>query len=84
MPTLIKDTNEHNAKREKQKQTRQVRIVMGVLAFICLSFGTRGFIRSLNEKRGRVFMIAEMKRSSNINSLVIFILFKILILLIIF
>lgn len=30
----VKDTNEHNAKREKQKQTRQVRIVMGVLAFI--------------------------------------------------
>lgn len=39
----VKDTNEHNAKREKQNQTRQVRIVMGVLAFICLSFGTRGF-----------------------------------------
>lgn len=39
----VKDTNEHNAKREKQKQTRQVRIVMGVLAFICLSFGIRGF-----------------------------------------
>lgn len=38
-----KDTNEHNAKREKQKQTRQVRIVMCVLAFICLSFGIRGF-----------------------------------------
>lgn len=38
-----KDTNEHNAKREKIKQTIQVRIVMGVLAFICLSFGTRGF-----------------------------------------